>query len=84
MANRNVSWVLGVRVHFGNLDFVITMEGELVRSFAATQPLLFTGLDTIIEVPKELQLPTMEVHTPRNNQLLSLDYGRPCTAISVH
>ena len=54
MANRNVSWVSGTRVHFKNLDFVITMEGELVRSSAATQPLLFTGLDAITKVPEEL------------------------------
>ena len=67
MANRNVSWVPGARVHFGNLDFVITTEGELVRSFAATQPLLFTGLDAITEAPKELQLPMTEVHAPESN-----------------
>ena len=66
MANRNVSWVPGARVRFRNLDLVITMEGELVRSSAATQPLLFTGLDAIAEAPEELQLPTTEVHTPRN------------------
>ena len=41
-------------MRFENLDFVITTEGELVRSSVATQPLLFTGLYAIIEVPKEL------------------------------
>ena len=60
------------------------MEGELVWLSAATQPLLFIGLDAIAEVPEELQLPTTEVHTPRNNQLLSLDHGWPCTTILVH
>ena len=84
MANHNVSWVLGVRVRFMNLDFIITTEGELVRLFAATQPLLFTGLDAIAEAPEELQLPTQEVHAPESNQLLSFDYRRPCTAVSVH
>ena len=54
MANCNVSWVPGTRVRFGNLDFVITTEGELVRPSAATQPLLFTGLDTIAEALEEL------------------------------
>ena len=52
---------------FRNLDFVITMEGELVWSSTSTQPLLFTGLDAIVEAPEELQLPTMEVCTPRSN-----------------
>jgi len=84
MANHNVSWVSSTPVPFGNLDFVITMEGELVRSSAATQPLLFTGLDAIAEVPEELQLPTTEVCAPGNNQPLSLDYGRPRTVDSVH
>ena len=54
MANHNISWVLGAHVHFGNLDFIITIVGELVRSSAATQPLLFTSLDAIAEVPEEL------------------------------
>ena len=84
MANRNVSWVPGAHVRFGNLDFVITTEGELVWSFAATQPLLFGGLEAIIKASEELQLPTTKVYSPRNNQLVSLDYGRSCTAILVH
>ena len=83
MANRNISLVPGARVCFGNLDFIITMEGELVRSSTATQPLLFTSLDAIAEVPEELQLPTTDVLTPRSSQLLSLNYGRSCTTILV-
>ena len=67
MANRNVSWVPGARVCFRNLDFVITTEGELVRSSAATQPLVFTGLDAIAKAPEELQLPTTKVRAPRSN-----------------
>ena len=54
-------------MHFGNLDFVIMMEGELVWLSTATQPLLFTGLDAITEAPKELQLPMTEVHAPESN-----------------
>ena len=77
MANRNVSWVPGARVHFGNLDFIITMEGELVWSSAATKPLLFTSLDAIAKALEELQLPTTGVRTPRSNQPLNLNYGRP-------
>lgn len=65
MANHNVRWVLGVHVCFGNLDFVIITEEELVRSSAATQPLLFIGLNAITKALEELQLPTMEVHAPR-------------------
>ena len=29
MASRGASWVPGAHVHFGNLDFIIMMEGEL-------------------------------------------------------
>ena len=53
MANRNVNWVQGAHVRFGNLDFVVTMEGKLVQPPTAAQPPLFTGLDTIAEAPKE-------------------------------
>ena len=67
MANRNVSWVPGARVRLGNLDFVVMMEGELVRPPTAAQYLLFTSLDTITEAPEELQLPTLEVRTPMSN-----------------
>ena len=41
-------------MRFENLDFIVTTEGELVRPPAAAQPLLFTGLDAIIEAPEEL------------------------------
>ena len=54
MANLNVSWLLSARMHFRNLNFFITTEGELVQSFATTQPLLFTGLDAIAKGPEEL------------------------------
>ena len=32
MANHNLSWVPGVHVHFGNLDFIVTAEGELAMA----------------------------------------------------
>ena len=32
MASHNVSWVLGAHVRFGNLDSIVTTEGELVRA----------------------------------------------------
>ena len=47
MASRGISWVLGAHVCFVNLDFIITVEGELVRAPAAVQPLHSAGLDAI-------------------------------------
>ena len=43
-----------MHVHFGNLDFIVTMEGGLVQAPAAIQPLHFTSLDAIIEALEEL------------------------------
>ena len=76
MANHNLSWVPGVHVRFGNLDFIIPTEGELARVPAAVQPLHSTGLDVIIEALEELQLHAPEAHTPGTNQLLCFDYRR--------
>ena len=56
MASHDVSWVLSTHVRFGNLDFIVTMEGGLVQAPVAVQPLHFTGLDAIAEVLEELQL----------------------------
>ena len=61
-------------MRFGDLDFIITVGGELALAHAAIKPLPSIGLDTVDEVVEELQL-----HAPRacalgNNQLL--DYGR--------
>ena len=63
-------------VRFRNLDFIITMEGELAQAPAAVQPLHSTGLDAIVETLEELQLHAPEAHTPRSDQLLSFDYQR--------
>ena len=54
MASHNVSWVPGTHVRFGNLDFIVTMEGELVMDPAAVQPLHFAGLDVVTEALEEL------------------------------
>ena len=35
MASHDVSWVPDAHVRFGNLDFIITMEGELAQVPAA-------------------------------------------------
>ena len=64
MASHGVSWILGTHVHFGNLDFIVMMEGELALASAAIQPLHSTGLNVIVEALKELQLRAMEAHAP--------------------
>ena len=54
MASHGVSWVPGTHVRFGNLDFIITMEGELAQAPAAVQPLHSAGLDAIDKALEEL------------------------------
>ena len=54
MASHGVSWVPGAHVRFGNLDFIVTTEGELVQTPATVQPLHSTGLDTITKALEEL------------------------------
>ena len=54
MASHNISWVSGVHMHFRDLDFIITMEGELAQAPAAVQPLHSTDLDVIAEALEEL------------------------------
>ena len=64
MASHGVSWVPDAHVRFGNLDFIVTMEGGLVQAPAAVQPLHFTGLNAIIEALEELQLHAPEARAP--------------------
>ena len=45
MANHGISWAPGAHVHFGSLDFIITVGGELALAYAAIQPLPSIGLD---------------------------------------
>ena len=54
MASHCVSWVPGAHMHFGNLDFIVTTEGELVRAPVVVQPLHSAGLDAIAEALEEL------------------------------
>ena len=54
LASHSVSWVLGAHLRFGYLDFVVTMEGELVQAPTAVQPLHSVGLDAIAEALEEL------------------------------
>ena len=74
MASRNVSWVPGTHVRFGDLDFIITTEGELEQAPAAVQPLHSACLDAIAEALEELH--ASEAHAPRSDQLLGFDYRR--------
>ena len=41
-------------MRFENLDFIVTMEGELAQVPAAVQPLQSAGLDAITEALEEL------------------------------
>ena len=76
MASHGMSWVLGAQVHFGDLDFIVTTEGELAQAPAAVQPLHSAGLDAIGEALEALQLHAQGARAPRGDQLLDFDYGR--------
>ena len=65
-----------MHIYFGDLDFIIMMEGELAMASAAVQPLPSTGLDAIVEALEELQLHAPEARALRSDQLLGFDYGR--------
>ena len=56
MASHAVSWVPGVHVRLGSLDFIVTTEEELAQAPAAIQPLHSIGLDAIVEALEELPL----------------------------
>ena len=76
MASHGVSWVPSPHVHFGNLDFIITMEGELAQVPAIVQPLHSASLNAIAKALEELQLHALEAHAPGSDQLLGFNYGR--------
>jgi hypothetical protein len=67
MANHGMSWTLGAHVHFGSLDFFITMEGEMAWAPTLIQPLRSTGLDTVVEALEELRLHSSEACAPRSD-----------------
>ena len=54
MASHNFSWVPGTHVRFGDLDFIVTTDGELAQASAAIQPLHSASLDAIVEALEEL------------------------------
>ena len=39
MANHAISWVPGAHVRFGDLDFIVTLGGELALAHTAIQSL---------------------------------------------
>ena len=54
MASRNVSWVLDAHMRFEDLDFIVTIEGELAMAPATVRPLQSASLDAISEALEEL------------------------------
>ena len=56
MASHRISWVLDARVRFEDLNFIVTVEGELARAPVVVQPFHSTGLDAITEMLEELRL----------------------------
>ena len=53
-----------MHMRFRNLDFIITIEGELTQAPIAVQPLHSAGLDAIAEALEELRLHALEVRAP--------------------
>jgi hypothetical protein len=54
MASHGIDWTLSAHVRFGSLDYVVTMEGELVQALVPVQAPPPTGLDVIVEALEEL------------------------------
>ena len=76
MASHDISWIPSTHVCFGDLDFIVMMEGELAWAPVVVQPLHSTGLDAIAEALEELQLHALEACAPRSTQLLDFDCRR--------
>ena len=45
MASHRISWVSGAHVRFGDLDFIVTVGGELALTHATIQSLPSIGLN---------------------------------------
>ena len=43
MANHDISWVPGAHVRFSDLDFIVTVEGELALAYLTIQSLPYIG-----------------------------------------
>ena len=64
MASQKLSWVLGTHVRFGDLDFIITTEGELARAPVIIQTLHSTSPDAITNMLEELRVFGRELFSP--------------------
>ena len=76
MASHSVSWVLDTHVRFGDLDFIVTMEGELRRLPLSSN--LSTSLAST-RSPRRLRSCSYMHRRPAplgSYHLLSFDYGR--------
>jgi hypothetical protein len=62
MTDRNVGSALNARMCFGSLDFIIAMEGDLVREPVPVLPSPATGLNTVVKAFEELHLHSSEGH----------------------
>ena len=67
MVTHGINWVPGAHMRFGDLNFIITVGGELALAHTAIQPLPSIGLDTVDEVVEELQLHAPRAYAPENN-----------------
>jgi hypothetical protein len=76
MASHDISWVLGAHVRFEDLDFIVTMEGELAWEPIVVQPFHSTGLDAITEMLEELRLHALEAYAPGSGWLLDFNHER--------
>ena len=54
MASHGTSWVSGMHVRVERLDFIVTMEGEMVCAPAPAQLPRSTGLDATVEAFEDL------------------------------
>ena len=56
MASHGISWVPGAHMCFRDLDFIVTVEGELAWAPIVVQPFHSTDLDAVTEMLEELRL----------------------------
>ena len=64
MASHGTSWVLGAHMRFKDLDFIVTVEGELAWVPVVVQPFHSTGLGAITKRLEELRPHAPEARAP--------------------